>query len=280
MKQSKVILFTLCAMLAFAGNSLLCRLALRGAHIDASSFTLIRLASGALVLTLLLRARGESLRENGSWWSALALFVYAGGFSWAYHSLSAGAGALLLFGAVQASMLGYGLWRGERLHGVQWLGLVLACAGLVGLLLPGATAPEPAGALMMLLAGIAWGAYSLRGRGVANASASTAGNFVRAVPLALALVIIALPQAQCDGEGLMYAIGSGAITSGLGYAVWYSVLPHLRATTAAIVQLCVPVIASLGAVVLLNEALSPRLGLATVAVLGGIGLVIFKRGRN
>jgi drug/metabolite transporter (DMT)-like permease len=150
----------------------------------------------------------------------------------------------------------------------------------MGLLLPGATAPEPAGALMMLLAGIAWGAYSLRGRGVANASASTAGNFVRAVPLALALVIIALPQAQCDGEGLMYAIGSGAITSGLGYAVWYSVLPHLRATTAAIVQLCVPVIASLGAVVLLNEALSPRLGLATVAVLGGIGLVIFKRGRN
>ena len=116
--------------------------------------------------------------------------------------------------------------------------------------------------------------------GPANASASTAGNFVRAVPLALALVIIALPQAQCDGEGLMYAIGSGAITSGLGYAVWYSVLPHLRATTAAIVQLCVPVIASLGAVVLLNEALSPRLGLATVAVLGGIGLVIFKRGRN
>jgi drug/metabolite transporter (DMT)-like permease len=280
MTQAKVIFLTLCAMLAFAGNSLLCRLALRGAHIDASSFTLIRIASGALVLALLLRMRGESLRSHGSWWSAFALFAYAAGFSWAYLTLSAGAGALLLFGAVQASMLGYGLWRGERLHGLQWLGLTVACAGLVGLLLPGASAPPLEGALLMMLAGISWGAYSLRGRGIVNASAGTAGNFVRAVPFALGLAVLTAAQMQFDAQGLVCAICSGTLTSGLGYAIWYSVLPQLRATTAAIVQLSVPVIASLGAVLLLDEALNPRLGLASLAVLGGIGLVIARRGRT
>ena len=266
-------------MLAFAGNSLLCRMALRGEHIDASSFTLIRLASGAMVLFALLRRRGDSLHDNGSWGSALALFVYAAGFSWAYITLPAGAGALLLFGAVQASMLGYGLYKGERLHAVQWLGLLLACAGLLVLLLPGASAPPFEGALMMVLAGVAWGAYSLRGRGVANATASTAGNFVRAVPFAVGMSVLGLTSVQFDLQGLAYAVCSGALTSGFGYAIWYSVLPYLRATTAAIVQLSVPVIAAFGAVVLLNEALSPRLGLASVAVLGGIGLVLYWRGR-
>lgn len=266
-------------MLAFAGNSLLCRMALRGEHIDASSFTLIRLASGAMVLFALLRRRGDSLHDNGSWGSALALFVYAAGFSWAYITLPAGAGALLLFGAVQASMLGYGLYKGERLHAVQWLGLLLACAGLLVLLLPGASAPPFEGALMMVLAGVAWGAYSLRGRGVANATASTAGNFVRAVPFAVGMSVLGLTSVQFDLQGLAYAVCSGALTSGFGYAIWYSVLPYLSATTAAIVQLSVPVIAAFGAVVLLNEALSPRLGLASVAVLGGIGLVLYWRGR-
>ena len=279
MTQAKVFLYTLAAMLAFAGNSLLCRMALRGEHIDASSFTLIRLASGAMVLFALLRRRGDSLHDNGSWGSALALFVYATGFSWAYITLPAGAGALLLFGAVQASMLGYGLYKGERLHAVQWLGLLLACAGLLVLLLPGASAPPFEGALMMVLAGVAWGAYSLRGRGVANATASTAGNFVRAVPFAVGMSVLGLTSVQFDLQGLAYAVCSGALTSGFGYAIWYSVLPYLRATTAAIVQLSVPVIAAFGAVVLLNEALSPRLGLASVAVLGGIGLVLYWRGR-
>lgn len=279
MTQAKVFLYTLAAMLAFAGNSLLCRMALRGEHIDASSFTLIRLASGAMVLFALLRRRGDSLHDNGSWGSALALFVYAAGFSWAYITLPAGAGALLLFGAVQASMLGYGLYKGERLHAVQWLGLLLACAGLLVLLLPGASAPPFEGALMMVLAGVAWGAYSLRGRGVANATASTAGNFVRAVPFAVGMSVLGLTSVQFDLQGLAYAVCSGALTSGFGYAIWYSVLPYLRATTAAIVQLSVPVIAAFGAVVLLNEALSPRLGLASVAVLGGIGLVLYWRGR-
>jgi drug/metabolite transporter (DMT)-like permease len=279
MTQAKVFLYTLAAMLAFAGNSLLCRMALRGEHIDASSFTLIRLASGAMVLFALLRRRGDSLHDNGSWGSALALFVYATGFSWAYITLPAGAGALLLFGAVQASMLGYGLYKGERLHAVQWLGLLLACAGLLVLLLPGASAPPFEGALMMVLAGVAWGAYSLRGRGVANATASTAGNFVRAVPFAVGMSVLGLTSVQFDLQGLAYAVCSGALTSGFGYAIWYSVLPYLRATTAAIVQLSVPVIAAFGAVVLLNEALSPRLGLASVAVIGGIGLVLYWRGR-
>ncbi len=279
MTQAKVFLYTLAAMLAFAGNSLLCRMALRGEHIDASSFTLIRLASGAMVLFALLRRRGDSLHDNGSWGSALALFVYAAGFSWAYITLPAGAGALLLFGAVQASMLGYGLYKGERLHAVQWLGLLLACAGLLVLLLPGASAPPFEGALMMVLAGVAWGAYSLRGRGVANATASTAGNFVRAVPFAVGMSVLGLTSVQFDLQGLAYAVCSGALTSGFGYAIWYSVLPYLRATTAAIVQLSVPVIAAFGAVVLLNEALSPRLGLASVAVIGGIGLVLYWRGR-
>ena len=279
MTQAKIFLYTLAAMLAFAGNSLLCRMALRGEHIDASSFTLIRLASGAIVLFALLRRRGDSLHDNGSWGSALALFVYAAGFSWAYITLPAGAGALLLFGAVQASMLGYGLYKGERLHAVQWLGLLLACAGLLVLLLPGASAPPFEGALMMVLAGVAWGAYSLRGRGVANATASTAGNFVRAVPFAVGMSVLGLTSVQFDLQGLAYAVCSGALTSGFGYAIWYSVLPYLRATTAAIVQLSVPVIAAFGAVVLLNEALSPRLGLASVAVIGGIGLVLYWRGR-
>ncbi len=279
MTQAKVFLYTLAAMLAFAGNSLLCRMALRGEHIDASSFTLIRLASGAMVLFALLRRRGDSLHDNGSWGSALALFVYATGFSWAYITLPAGAGALLLFGAVQASMLGYGLYKGERLHAVQWLGLLLACAGLLVLLLPGASAPPFEGALMMVLAGVAWGAYSLRGRGVANATASTAGNFVRAVPFAVGMSVLGLTSVQFDLQGLAYAVCSGALTSGFGYAIWYSVLPYLSATTAAIVQLSVPVIAAFGAVVLLNEALSPRLGLASVAVIGGIGLVLYWRGR-
>jgi len=280
MTQAKVFLYTLAAMLAFAGNSLLCRMALRGEHIDASSFTLIRLASGAMVLFALLRRRGDSLHDNGSWGSALALFVYAAGFSWAYITLPAGAGALLLFGAVQASMLGYGLYKGERLHAVQWLGLLLACAGLLVLLLPGASAPPFEGALMMVLAGVAWGAYSLRGRGVANATASTAGNFVRAVPFAVGMSVLGLTSVQFDLQGLAYAVCSGALTSGFGYAIWYSVLPYLSATTAAIVQLSVPVIAAFGAVVLLNEALSPRLGLASVAVIGGVGLVLYWRGRT
>ncbi len=282
MSLARVLLLTTLAMLAFAANSLLCRLALRETGIDAASFTTIRLASGALMLWLVVRLRGGSAHTggsadhppHGSWASALALFAYAAAFSFAYRTLPAGAGALLLFGAVQATMIGYGLWRGERLGARQSAGMALAAAGLVGLLLPGLSAPPLQGAVLMLASGVAWGVYSLRGRGIANPAASTAGNFLRAVPFALVLSLAQLSSASVDAAGAAYAVASGALASGLGYALWYGALPLLRATTAATVQLSVPVLAALGAAAFLGEAITLRLMLSSLAVLGGIALVI------
>ena len=271
---------TTLAMLAFAANSLLCRLALRDGHIDAASFTTLRVCSGALVLWLLLRMRGGGNgATHGNWPSALALFVYAAGFSFAYLSLSAATGALLLFGAVQATMIGYGLWHREHLNRLQSIGLVLAAAGLTALLLPGLSAPPLLGSLLMALAGIAWGIYSLRGRGGTDPAASTAGNFARAAPLALGLSAITLSQAQTDTAGIAYALASGALASGIGYVIWYMVMPQLRATSAASVQLSVPVIAALGGVLFLGEAITPRLVYSSIAILGGIALVIAGRRR-
>ena len=268
---------TLLALAAFAGNSLLARAALRDTQIDAASFTAIRIASGAAVLWLIVRWRGGDARA-GSWRSALALFAYAAAFSFAYLSLTAATGALLLFGAVQVTMIGVGLARGERLRPLQWTGFALAFGGLVGLLLPGLTAPPLAGALLMIAAGIAWGAYSLRGRSsAADATATTAGNFLRAAPMALLLALATLPWARIDAPGTAYALASGALTSGLGYAVWYTALKGLRATTAATVQLSVPVLTALAGVLLLAEPLATRLLLASAAVLGGIALVIAAR---
>ena len=277
MTKSKIMLLTVVAMTAFAANSLLCRLALRGAHIDAASFTLIRLASGALMLWLIVRLRGDKVSQQGSWPSGFALFTYAAAFSFAYITLPAATGALLLFGAVQATMIGYGLWRGERFGLLQFAGLMLACTGLIGLLLPGLSAPPLDGAMLMLVAGVAWGVYSLRGRGSSNATASTAGNFIRALPFVAVLSLMLLSRSSLDAFGIGYAVASGALASGLGYAVWYSVLPALRATTAATVQLCVPVLAALGGSLFLGETLTQRLVLASVAVLGGITLVITGR---
>jgi drug/metabolite transporter (DMT)-like permease len=277
MTKKKIVLLTVLAMIAFAANSLLCRIALREGHIDAASFTAIRIASGALMLWLIVRLRGTSVGPHGNWTSAFALFAYAAGFSFAYLTLPASAGALLLFGAVQATMIGYGLWRGERLDGIQSIGLVLACAGLIGLLLPGLAAPPLGGALLMIAAGVAWGVYSLRGRGHGHPTESTAGNFLRALPFAVVLNLIALQGAAYDLAGAGYAVASGALASGIGYAIWYTVLPGLRATHAATVQLSVPVIAALGAALFLGEAITFRLVLASAAVLGGIALVIFAR---
>lgn len=277
MNKTQVVLLTVVAMIAFAANSLLCRLALRDTQIDAASFTLVRLASGALMLWLIVRLRGGTVGVHGSWPSAFALFAYAAGFSFAYLTLPAAAGALLLFGAVQATMIGYGLWRGERLGLVQSGGLVLACAGLIGLMLPGLSAPPLDGALLMVAAGVAWGVYSLRGRGSGNATASTAGNFIRALPFVAVLSLLMLSRQSLDAAGVAYAVASGALASGLGYAVWYSALPGLRATNAATVQLSVPVIAALGGALFLDEAITLRLVLASVAVLGGITLVITGR---
>jgi len=278
MRRSSIAGLTALALLAFAGNSLLCRAALRDTAIAPASFTLLRIVAGALVLALLVGLRAPAQLRAGSWTSAAALFAYAIAFSYAYIGLSAGTGALILFGAVQASMLGWALLRGERFGAVQSLGLVLAIAGLIGLLLPGLSAPPFGAALLMLLAGIAWGVYSLRGRGAGDPTAVTAGNFLRAVPMAGAAIAIALllaPDAmQIDAPGSLYAIASGALTSGLGYAIWYRALPQLRASTAATVQLSVPVITAVAGVLLLSEPVSLRLVLASIAVLGGVALVV------
>ncbi|WP_024302316.1 DMT family transporter [Pseudogulbenkiania sp. MAI-1] len=274
LSRQRVAALTVLAMTAFAGNSLLCRQALKHTAIDPATFTTLRLVSGALVLWLIVRLRGDSGVGRGRWRSALALFLYAAGFSFAYVSLSAATGALLLFGAVQATMIGVGLAKGERLSGRQLVGLVAALGGLAGLLLPGLAAPPLAGAVMMLLAGVAWGAYSLLGKGAGDPTRVTAGNFLRAVPLAISLSLLLMPAASWDTAGTVYALLSGALASGVGYAVWYTALRGLSATSAATVQLTVPVIAAAGGVVLLGEPLTLRLVLASVAILGGVWLVI------
>ncbi|WP_413231778.1 DMT family transporter [Marinobacter sp.] len=268
-------LLTTLAMIAFAGNSLLCRAALRDTDIDAASFTLIRIVSGAVMLALLVRLRqGADERRAGSWWSALALFVYAVAFSFAYAGLTTAMGALLLFGAVQASMIGIGMARGERPVSWQWLGIFVAFVGLVGLLLPGLSAPPSLSAALMLAAGVAWGGYSLRAKGAGDPLQATAGNFLRAVPLTLVVSVVFLSDVRLDWPGTVLAVTSGALASGVGYAIWYSALPWLQATTAATVQLSVPVLAAVGGIVLLGEPLTLRLVAAGSAILGGIALVI------
>ena len=274
MSPLRLLLLTTLAMVAFAANSLLCREALASGQIGAASFTLARVVSGALVLATLVLARRGWSRPGGSWLSAAALFGYAAAFSLAYVSLSAATGALLLFAAVQATMIVYGLWAGERLNARQSLGVLVAAGGLVWLMLPGVSSPPLGGALLMLGAGVCWGVYSLLGRGAKAPMVATAGNFLRAVPFALVLFLLIGRSEASSLHGLLYAVASGALASGLGYALWYAVLPALPATTAATVQLSVPVIAALGGVLLLGETISLRLGLATIAVLGGIALFI------
>lgn len=281
MPSLRIFILTTLAMLAFAGNSLLCRVALNETGIDPASFTSIRLLSGAAMLWLLVSLRRSLHEGHGNWRSAAALFAYAAAYSFAYINLTAATGALLLFGAVQATMISHGIRSGERLHGLQWLGLALALAGLVGLLLPGLTAPPLFASLLMLGAGVAWGVYSLRGKGAGNPTRITAGNFMRAVPIALVLSIITLPHFALDTLGIVYAVLSGALTSGIGYAIWYAVLPELKAAHAATVQLSVPVIVALGGILFLHEPLTLRAVLASIAILGGIALVILeKRSEN
>ena len=279
MSPARVFALTTLSMLAFAGNSLLCRLALQQSHLDAGSFTSIRLVSGALVLWLVARKFRGDQNGAGNWPSALALFIYATAFSFAYVRLPTATGALLLFGAVQATMISYGLWKGERLQPLQRVGLALALSGLLGLLLPGISAPPLAGSVLMLGAGVAWGVYSLRGKGAGDPTRVTAGNFLRAAPIAIALslLMLGLQRVTLDAAGIGYALASGALTSGLGYAIWYTAVPALKATTAATVQLSVPVLAALGGIVFLGEAVTLRLGLASLAILGGIALVVLQK---
>jgi drug/metabolite transporter (DMT)-like permease len=284
MSRSRVVVLTLLAMLAFAGNSLLCRLALKHTAIDAASFTTVRLVSASLVLCVLAGGWRTSWQGGGNWPSALALFVYAAGFSFAYINLTAATGALLLFGAVQATMIGYGVWAGERLLPLQFAGLALAMGGLVALVLPGLATPPLGSAVLMLAAGVAWGVYSLRGKrgqGASSPITVTAGNFLRTVPFTLCLSLLMGNAVSLDAAsnwvGFWYAFLSGALTSGVGYVIWYKILPTLKATPAATVQLSVPVIAAVGGVVLLGEPLSLRLVLSSVAILAGIWLVIPKK---
>ncbi len=274
MRPLRLLALTSLAMTAFAGNSILCRMALRNAGIDAATFTLIRIASGALMLWLIVRLRGNAPGNGGNWLSALALFGYAAGFSFAYVSLPTASGALLLFGAVQATMIGYGLWSGERLQFIQIFGLGLALTGLVALLMPGLSAPPIPGSTLMLGAGAAWGVYSLRGRSAEDPARATAGNFLRAVLPAAALGATRLHWNFQDGWAVAYAVCSGAFASGIGYIIWYSALPGMKATTAATVQLSVPILAAAGGILFLGEPLTLRFFLASAGVLGGVFLVI------
>ncbi len=277
-------LLTALTLLAFAANSLLCRMAL-GAHlIDPVSFSTLRLASGALILAPIAGFVGRSTAAapgaakrtgcwgSGSWGSSLALFVYALAFSLAYISLDTGMGALILFGTVQATMIGLGLKSGEQPHPVQWLGLVAALGGLMYLVFPGITAPHPLGALLMFISGIAWGVYSVRGKRAASPIASTAANFVRAVPMAAVASALALSSAQAQQTGIIIAVVSGSVTSGLGYVLWYRALRGLTTTQAAIVQLLAPILAAFGGIAFLGERVSARLVMSSALILGGVAM--------
>ncbi|MCU7554069.1 DMT family transporter [Alteromonas sp. ASW11-19] len=263
-------------MLAFAANSLLCRMALVESATSPGMFTAIRLASGALLLLLLAQRKPGSVTHQGSWKGAGALFVYAAAFSFAYVSMTTGTGALLLFGAVQLTMIGYGWLRGEQLRGWQIAGLLMALSGLVVLLLPGISPPPLTSAFIMLVAGIAWGTYSILGKGAVSGLAVTTGNFVYSLVFVAALlaVILALGDAQWDLKGVLLGVGSGAIASALGYAVWYYVLPYLSSTNAATIQLSVPVFAVLAGWLFLGEPITAQIVLSSVAILSGIAVVI------
>lgn len=271
---------TTAALAAFAANSVLCRMALGQRTIDAATFSTIRLAAGAVALLLVMAwTRDRGLRLKGSWTSASMLFLYAAPFSFAYLSLGAGTGALILFGSVQVTMLLAALRSGERPCPLQWLGFGLALAGFVYLVLPGLAAPSLSGSALMALAGFSWGVYSLRGRGAADPLAQTAGNFVRSVPFAVAIGLVALPHFHLEPIGAVLAVASGALASGGGYVVWYAALRGLSATRAAVVQLSVPVLAAAGGVVFLAERVSVRLVLSATLVLGGIALALIGRER-
>jgi len=275
----KTAALTIFALTAFAFNSILCRLALRTGEIDPVGFTAIRLLSGAVMLAILLAAFGGSKNpaKSGNWTSAFFLFAYAITFSFAYLGLTAGTGALILFGCVQLTMIGVSIARGERPSYLEWLGLVVAFGGLVYLLFPGLTAPPLSSALLMAAAGVAWGFYTLRGKGSSDPLVETTGNFIRSVPMIAVAAAPLLSKLDLSTRGVVFAVLSGAVASGIGYAVWYAALKYLTATRAAAVQLSVPVIAAVGGVVLLSETADLRLVIAASLILGGIGLVVAER---
>ena len=268
--------YTTLALVAFAANSVLCRVALRDAVVDAATFSTIRIISGAVTLLLVTVASGTP-GMTGSWTSAGLLAAYAVPFSFAYTGLSAGTGALIMFGTVQVTMLAAALRSGERPHVAQWTGLSLALAGLVVLVFPGLTSPPLTAAVLMAVAGVTWGLYSVRGRGKTNPLADTTGNFVRAVPFVVAVSLVTLPRMHIEAGGVALAVASGAVASGVGYVIWYAALRGLTGMQSAIVQLSVPVLTALGGVIFLTETISIRLVLSAVLVLGGIALTLVGR---
>jgi drug/metabolite transporter (DMT)-like permease len=278
----KTMICTVLALIAFAANSVLCRMALGRHAIDASGFTVIRLLSGAVVLLAILqvRHRKKTSRSKGSWTSGIMLFLYAVTFSFSYVTLDTGTGALILFGSVQITMISLSVLSGYRLQRTEWTGALIALGGFVYLILPGVTTPSVTGFILMTVAGIAWGVYSLRGQGSDNPLTDTASNFLRTVPFVIILAIAVVPYAQYTNEGIVLGALSGGITSGIGYIIWYAALSGLSATLAAVVQLSVPVIAALGGVIFMSEAITLRLTLSAVIILGGILLVILGCSRS
>lgn len=275
----KTVFYTILALIAFAANSIFCRMALGGQSIDAASFTIIRLLSGAITLglILLLTHKVNSNRSKGSWPAALMLFIYALSFSYAYISLDAGTGALILFGSVQLSMITISLLSGTRLHYTEWLGVALAFCGFIYLILPGVSTPSGTGFLLMTVSGVAWGGYTLMGKGSESPLSDTGYNFIRTLPLVAIMLIIGLSEISYSSKGITLAILSGAFASGIGYSIWYLALPLLTSTQAAVVQLTVPLFATLGGVLFLNELVNTRLFISTALILGGILLVVLGR---
>lgn len=273
----RVVVYTAFALTAFAFNSILCRLALRGEEADAIGFTAVRLISGAVTLILIsyFFSKSKKNSKSGSWPSAFFLFAYAICFSWAYLDLTTGTGALILFSSVQLTMIVVSLVRGERPGIVEWLGLVIAAGGLVYLLLPGIESPPLVAAALMAAAGIAWGFYTLRGKGSKDPIADTAGNFVRSVPMIAIVAVPFISQLHLSGRGLLLAVLSGAIASGIGYSFWYAALKYHTAFRAAVLQLPVPLLTAVGGIVFLSEVATLRLVVASVLILGGIALTIY-----
>ncbi len=283
MSKFKTFTYTALALIAFAGNSVLCRLALASGAIDAANFTIIRLLSGALALAVILavsqtRAHtSKPIASKGGWLAAFMLFVYALAFSYAYIWLDTGTGALILFSAVQITMILLGIKAGNRLSGIEWLGIAAAFSGFVYLMIPTLSTPSLAGFLLMSLAGVAWAVYTLKGQGSVNPLSDTTFNFARTLPFLIVVLLFGLQMSSISREGVILAVMSGALTSGVGYAIWYAALKGLTATQAAVVQLLVPAIAAIGGVMFAGEALSTRLVFATMVIMSGISLVIYAK---
>ena len=273
---TRIVLLTGLALVAFAANSVLCRLALGEKAIDASSFTIIRLLSGAIVLLILFKIKNNELSSNskGSWYSGIMLFLYAITFSFAYITLDTGTGALILFGSVQITMIALSLLSGNRLHFTEWLGVIIAFAGFLYLIMPGVTAPSTTGFLLMTVAGVAWGIYTINGKGSKNPLSDTTFNFLRTVPFIIIMLLVVLKDVNFTSKGILLAIISGGVTSGIGYTIWYMALKGLTSTQAAVVQLLVPVIAAFGGVIFIFEKITFRLTISSTMILGGILIVV------